>query len=577
MPEESHHMPHCHRPAVATRRRSLARLSLAALAACSAAGSALAQATGPGQLEREFAVPPAPRTGEGPTIPPTPGQQAPADADRVRFTLKRVELAGNTAFTTPQLAVHVAALEGREVSLADVFRLADTLTLTYRNAGYVLSRVIVPPQEIRDGVVQLRVVEGHVAQTKLQGESAGPRDRLERHLETIRGSRPLAAGVLERELLLMNDLPGLTARSTIAASSTPQASDLTVDIAERRTVFSAGLNNRGSRSLGPWRLDAAADMHQLIGFDRLSARVIRTVPDNEMTFASLGYEHVLSTSGTRAGLNLSAVEAEPGSSQNFNLPTQSRSATLHASHPWIRSRSHNVHLRASLSVLRSETDLVTAGVGLPFSDDHISAARLGASVDWIDRFRGVSVVDVELSHGLRAFGASRAGDPDLSVAGGRPDFTKITLYAARLQSIVPKWSLLAAINAQYGAHTLLAPERFAFGGEQFGRAYDSAELTGDSGAAFKGELRFSNSTAGALRDYTVYAFYEIGQVHRRGTSVALSGQKSRESAADAGLGLRWSARRVLTGYVEFAKALTRVVAQEGDKDLRVFAGVQAQF
>jgi hemolysin activation/secretion protein len=561
-------MQHAHR---------ITRLTVLALAACSVIGSAQAQATGPGQLEREFATPPSPRPGEGPTIPQTPGQQAPADADKVRFTLKQVEITGNTVFPAPELAATYASMLGREVSLADVFRLADDLTLKYRNEGYVLSRVIVPPQSIRDGVVQLRVVEGTIAQARIEGDTAGPRGTLERHLEAIRNSRPLAASVLERELLLMNDLPGLTARGAVGASATPQASDLTVEIAERRTLFSAGLNNRGSRSLGPWRLDGSAEVRQLLGFDRLSARVVRTVPDNEMTFGTLAYEHALGASGARAGLSLSAVEAEPGGNQNFNLPTSSRSATLHASYPWIRSRARNLSVRASLSVLRSETDIVVAGIGQRFSDDRISAARVGLSFDGVDSFRGVSLVDLELSRGLEALGASRAGDPELSVTGGRPQFTKLTLYAARLQSIAPKWALLAALHAQHSANTLLSPERFAFGGEQFGRAYDSAELTGDSGAAFKGELRFSDSTTGWLRDYTVYGFYEIGTVHRRGTSIALTGQKARESAADAGLGVRFTARRVLTGYVELAQPLTRRVAQEGDKDTRLFVGVQATF
>ena len=276
---------------------------------------------------------------------------------------------------------------------------------------------------------------------------------------------------------------------------------------------------------------------------------------------------------------LAVSDSEPDTTQNVDLPTRSRSVTLNASVPWLRSRAQSLALHGALSVLRSDTDIDAGSGAIRLSEDHISALRVGANYSLVDRFLGVSVLDVELSQGLKAFGASQRDDPNLSVAGGRPDFTKLTLYAARLQSLAPRWSLLAAVNAQHSAHTLLSPERFAFGGEQFGRAYDTAELTGDSGAALKAELRYASEPKAdaLLREYTLYGFYEIGQVHRRGTSLATSGQKARESAANAGLGVRFSLRRVVTGYVELAQPLTREVAQEGNDDARLFVGLQVTY
>lgn len=560
-----------------SRRRRDRAATLLCVWTVVAAASSWAQ-TAPGQLERQFGTPPSLPSGEGPTIPQTPDQRPPADADKLRFTLRRVEVVGSTVYPDDVIADIVRPLLGREISLADVFRLADELTRRYRNDGHVLSRVIVPPQNIRDGAVLLQAVEGFVAQTRLAGNSAGPRRTLEQHLDAVKAARPLAAGVLERELLLINDLPGISARAAIAPSATPEASDLTVEITEDRRQLTAGVNNRGSRSLGPWRADVAAELRQLIGYDRLTGRVIRTLADDELTFAALGYEHALGASGARAGLNLSYVDGQPSGTQNIDLPTRSRSATLLGSYPWLRSRAENLTTRLALSALRSETDFVAGGVTQRLSEDRITALRAGVTYSLVDRFSGVSVVDVELSRGLDAFGASDDSDANLSVVGGDPQFTKLTLYAARLQSLAPRWSLLAAINAQHGAQTLLSPERFAFGGEQFGRAYDVAELTGDSGAALKAELRFAGTTAmAALREYTLYSFYEIGVVHRRNTSAATSGQKARASAANVGLGLRFSMQRALTGYVEVAQPLTRDVAQEGDDDARVFVGVQATF
>ena len=440
----------------------------------------------------------------------------PPDADKVRFVLNRVEITGNQVYPESELRPFYAPLLGQEVSLAQVFQIADELTAKYRNDGYVLSRVVVPAQNIRDGVVQLQAIEGYVAETRVQGTSAGPRSTIDQHLEAIRNSRPLSASALERELLLMNDLPGLTVASTLAPSPTPGASDLTLDLTERRLTGYAGVNNRGSKSLGPWRMDIGGSIQQLFwGYDRLYARLIQTF-NSELTYVNLGYDRAIGATGARWGLFGTYVDSKPGTGQNFNLPTNSQSATASVSYPWLRSRAQNLSSRLSFTYLDSKQDQTFPdGSVQQISDDSLRPLRLGATYDWVDRFRGVSVVDLEASQGLEVMGASKPGDPGLS---GQPDFTKATLYAARLQSIAPKWSILGAVNAQYGANTQPLSERFAFGGEQFGRAYDAAEITGDSGVATKIELRFTDTTATILRDYTLFAFYEFGWTYFRADS-----------------------------------------------------------
>lgn len=198
---------------------------------------AFAQA--PGQFEREFTPPPTLPIPEGPVVPETPAQKPPPEADKLRFLLTRIEILDNKTYSDAELTPIYESLLGREVSLADMYGVADDLTARYRNDGYVLSRVIVPPQTIKDGVVQLRVIEGYVSETSIRGSSTGPRSTIEKHLERVRNSRPLSASVLERELLLINDLPGIAAGSVLGPSATPSAADLTLGY-KRASCFVRG-------------------------------------------------------------------------------------------------------------------------------------------------------------------------------------------------------------------------------------------------------------------------------------------------------------------------------------------------
>jgi hemolysin activation/secretion protein len=238
----------------------------------------------------------------------------------------------------------------------------------------------------------------------------------------------------------------------------------------------------------------------------------------------------------------------------------------------LRSRAQNLYLRAAFTTFDGQSEFSSADL----SNDSIRALRLGATYDLADSARGITTADLEVARGLDALGARAQGTAEspLSRAGGRADFTKVSLYLARLQSLGSSWggswSALAAISAQHAFDTLLAPELFAFGGDTFGRGYDPSELAGDSGEALKFELRYGGFAPDlGLQSYSVYGFYDVGRVRRREPV----NESVSERASAAGLGLRMTGRR-WQGLLEYAIPLDHDVAAEGNRDARFFFGIQ---
>ena len=231
-------------------------LCLAAILAAS--GAVHAQLPGtvqPGQIERQFQKPPEPRAQPGAIRVPETGQKPPANAAQIKFALTRVDIAGATVYAADVLRSAFESQIGKEVTLADIYGIAERLTTRYRNDGYILSQVVVPAQTVDGGVVRLEAIEGYVADVRVEGAGAGATQNILEHAHKIKASRPLTAAALERYLLLINDLPGVFARGVLASSkSQPGASDLVIQVTPR--LFSAGLSidNRGSRSLGPRRV-----------------------------------------------------------------------------------------------------------------------------------------------------------------------------------------------------------------------------------------------------------------------------------------------------------------------------------
>jgi hemolysin activation/secretion protein len=557
------------------------RTSLLTLVICAFAAQAQAQVRippglEPGQIQRGLEDMRVPERTALQATPAAPVQVAPPETASLRFVLRDVQVEGSTVYLPAELATTFAKSLGQEIPVAQVFAFANELTARYRRDGYVLSQVLVPAQNVTDGRVKLIAVEGYVDAIQLRGNVAADDKLLTRHGAVLKGTRPLTAAALERYLLLINDLANVSGRGTLVPSANTQgAADLVVDVARDYTSVGLASDNRGSRSLGSQRLDFNFGSYGLIGeWDHLGLHAGSSL-DDKLAYAGLSYGSTLGAHGLQWSAGATAVRSRPGRAANLttaDLETQSLAGQIDVRMPLLRSRVQNFYVRAALTTFDGQSEFSSADL----SNDSIRALRVGASYDFADRARGITSIDLDVSQGLDALGARMEGTAEspLSRTGGRADFTKATLYLARLQSLGSSWggswSALAAVSAQRAFSTLLAPELFAFGGESFGRGYDPSELAGDSGEALKFELRFAGyAPAMGVDGYSVYSFYDTGRVRRRQPV----NESASEHASAAGVGLRLSARR-WQGLVEYAMPLDHDVAAEGNRDARFFFGIQ---
>jgi hemolysin activation/secretion protein len=460
-----------------------------------------------------------------------------------------------------------------EVLLAEIYQIAFSLTAKYRNDGYILSRVIVPVQLIEDGEVRLKAIEGYVVSVTVTGVFGDWCNLVERYAEEIKQSRPLRNNVLERYLLLMNDLPGAFARATIKPSqSEPGASEMTVHFTQQKVQGGLSADNRGGELQGPMRISADMTLNSVLALQESTTLRLVSSGNDRLRYAFFGHQENIGSDGGKLNLFASVVRSEPKETLfiPLNLETSSETYTLAYSYPLIRSRSQNLSIRGSFFAHEGKTEIF----GVEDTRDQVRGFRLGVTFDRADSWRGVNLLDIELSQGIEGLGSSENDDILLSRPNGRVDFTKATLYAARLQSLTTRWSVLVAANGQYAGNDLLSSELYSFGGEQFGRGYDPSELVGDHGVAGKLELRFTDTLPlGFASSYTLYGFYDVGIVYQRTTD----GFDESESAASAGCGLRLSLGPYVSCFAEMAKPLTRDVTAEGNRDARGYGGLSIRF
>ncbi|HYN38394.1 MAG TPA: POTRA domain-containing protein, partial [Rhodospirillales bacterium] len=190
-------------------------------------------------------------------VPPPSPAPAPPVTGGVRFVLEGVAIDGATIYPEQQLQDAFTPLIGKPVTLSDIWRIAREIEKTYRDDGWFLTRVIVPAQAVADGRVRLRVVEGFVDEVRIEGDVGDVATLIEQTLRPVTEQRPLAIATLERALLLVNDIPGISASGLLRPAAQQVGAAQLVVVASRKPFDAALLvDNFGDDFTGTWELSA---------------------------------------------------------------------------------------------------------------------------------------------------------------------------------------------------------------------------------------------------------------------------------------------------------------------------------
>ena len=528
----------------------------------------------PQRLDKRFEQPKVPGSVMEPEVPETKSYKPSKDLKKIRFILKEIVVKGSTVYSHNAFRRWQKRFIDKKVSLALIYRFAEKITAKYRNDGYLLSRAIVVPQNIKNGVVTIQIVEGYIGNLKIRGPVKGSKMFLKSYGKALLRSSPLKAKDLERYLLLIDDLPGVSVESVLVPSKNePGASELILTLKHKDMDSNAGIDNRGTKFNGPIQMRAGTNTNSVLGFyDRFGIQGVLTSNPDELLFFNGFGEMPVSSEGTKIFISGSFSKSQPGSTlKQFKVEGNSNTFTVRASHPFIRSRGKNLKGYLGFTSRNSKTDLLNENI----TDDRLRILKLGMAYDFVDRLRGVNLFSFGLSKGMNIMDASGPGSLKLSRADGRSDFTKLSGDILRLQELGPGWSLLTGVGWQYAFDSLLSSEEFGLGGPQYVRAYDPSEVTGDHGIAFKLELQKGVKTNwNYLKSLQSYLYFDHGTVALRNTTAV---QDSSSSLTAVGLGMRGNINKWLSGYIEVGQPLSGDVSAEGNSDPRFFFSLNAHY
>jgi hemolysin activation/secretion protein len=435
--------------------------------------------------------------------------QAPADA---RFAVRGFRITGATAIPAPELLPLLREYEGREVSLVDLEQAASRITNAYRERGYLVARAYVPAQEIKDGEVEIAVLEGRFGELELRNTSRLSDELVRNTLSQASGGAIIRQTPLERDLLLLKELAGVSSSATLKPGAQVGTSDLVVDITPVRTLSGTlEADNYGNRYTGSLRLGGSIAAANLAGRgDLLSVRGLVT-EQTDLWYGRAAYQIPVSGNGLRLGAAFSRTYYTLG--QGFRALDASGNANIYSLfgvYPAIRATRGNLDAQVTLDYL----DLADRYALTSFSNPRwIRAFSLGLNGDVRDQFLGggVNAASIAYVNGYLQFRNEAASDFDQATQSAG-SFDKVAYSALRLQRFTDALQLYLGIQGQFAGKNLDPSQKFVLGGPNGVRAYPQGEGVGDDGFLGTAEVRYLLPAWGWLVQPQAFAFFDGGTI-----------------------------------------------------------------
>lgn len=458
-----------------------------------------------------------------------PSKAAPAPQSSVKVKVNSFQFVGNTTYSDDVLRSVIAKYEGRTLSITEIYHVADLVEIYYRYHGYLLTSVYVPAQKINSGSIKLEVLEGRVGDIEIDGNlnSYSPQF-LRKQVDGLKTGTIIDDETLEKETLLLGDLPGLETRAVIKPGKEYGTSDIVFVNEEDRYSGVIAVNNFGRKAIGEARLEAGFLMaNPIFEGDMLNLSGI-IAQDNRMLFGRIDYDALINTSGTRLGFNFSAfaydvdtVEAglPPGTLEGSGISLVAR-----ISHPLQRSTRNNTSIIVDV---RRSTTKEDGSLALPFRAEN-TINLLDVFVNYDHLYSSYAKTTI---HGGLATNFKSVRD-QLDRTSQK---AKLSLDVSHYQPFFETWFLIGRAQGVYSPDPLVDVEKYRIGGQGSVRAYPSAELAGDKGGVFSLDIGVNYIVSGNVV-LTPKIFADAGKVYRY-TDFGLFGLPESESLAGYGAGL----------------------------------------
>ncbi|KPF50947.1 hypothetical protein IP87_16860 [beta proteobacterium AAP121] len=485
-------------------------------------------------------------------------------------------VSGARSYPAELLAEMLKPWVGRRLDLNGLNEAAGALTRHYQRNGHLLSYAYIPAQRVADGVIEIAVLEGQLEAVQIvTAQDVRLRDEvIQAHTDRLAtradAPQPVLLADVERQMLLLNDIAGVTARAAFTPGARTGGADMVVSVAEDEPLgLRVSADNHGARSTGELRVGLGLQLRNVSGWgDQTDARAMVS-RQGGLVSGSLATLVPVGGDGLRLGASLSRLSYElAGSFRELGATGHANTFGVELNYPLLRQANTNLALRMAgeMKQLRDEVQLV--GRSAPKRNNTL---ELTLSADHRDSWGGVSAGRVTAALGaLRLLDDGQRAADAAGLQTAR-SYGKLGFQLLRQQALGGPFSLTLRLAGQASGGNLDSSEKFSLAGPGAVRAYAPGEASVDQGGLVSVEARYAQPYLGGSVSWGLFHERAEGRINRQPTPLLLAGNQPRLSGT--GLTVQWSGAD-LGVSASIAWRGTRVpTAEGGDPQPRVYLQV----
>lgn len=536
--------------------------------------------------------------------------QAPASgaaAAAPRFDVLEYEVEGNTVLQVEAVEQAVMPHLGPQRGMAAVEAARDALDRAYQQGGWLSVVVDIPEQQLRDGVVRLRVTEGRVGSLRITGARYFAQGWIRHKVPALTPGEVPNFNAVQAQLATVNRTEDRRVQPVLRPGRVPGTLEVELKVQDQLPLSgSVELSNRHAKDTVPWRLSATVRYDNLFQREHSLALTLSTAPEDTRQARVLALNYSVPTDDGGAWLGYLVASdslVEPlgssvigkGSSLGLRrvLPLPApRGAGGRA------SLQHSLTLGLDYKDLQQRVLVGTDTISSPLR--YLPLSLLWSGSTDFDRSSAQASLGLTLAaRGLLPRTVDCADLPQDQFACSRrnADGSFAVLkgdWRQRWRLGSGGWGLITRAGLQLASGPLVSGEQYALGGADTVRGYRESELVVDQALLGQLALRSPNLSrlvsgpppapvAGAAADLPagpgglteLVASAWLEAAHGQLIDPAL-GQAASAGLAGAGMGLQWRLGARWDGQFDLAWPL-RLTAQVRSHSPRLHARMQLRF
>ena len=417
---------------------------------------------------------------------PTPA--APKD-NQILIDVKKFKVTGVTLITQEEVATVLVPFENRSLTLKQINEAANAIVDLYQRKGRI-AQAIIPPQDIKEGLVEIKVTEGKVGAILIEPAFEQDPPRLSKKVTKnfISYFNPEGGLIdldgLERSVTLLNELPKVNAQVSLEAGKDDGTTNIVMKVDQLSKISGrVDVTNYGSAMTGYAQAITNISFNDLTGFgDNGSIDIIKS---QGSLYAQGRYFIPGNYDGLRIGVGGSALSYDTLSSFSPTLSKgRSNTVGVYSSYALERTARRNKTININLE----NRDYINYTSDVEISKYTINSANLGLQGN---RYISDGILTYSFNGvaGNLLIDNPTQRETDEATIKSQGGYGKISMYSVLIKPLpIKQTNLLLSFNGQLASKNLNTAEQLYLGGPYGVRAYPVSQGGGSQGAVISAEV-----------------------------------------------------------------------------------------